>query len=205
MCCPANSYDAERLHTMSMIDGERLLIERRRIGMTQDTLARLAGVSRVYISQIENNRDVDVGIRTLYAIAKAIGVSPLYLLGETEDPLRGVDDSATEDEAAPPNENNSLPVGGSELLELLGELSERGRNELLSVARAIHEVDQQYRDNERVLTMIEAMGGMDFVVGMNQLLAVRASQLGSTAAAMQEIGAQFALFLSEQQAEHGDE
>src|SRR5690606_31903881 len=45
----------------------------------------------------ENNRDVDIGVKTLYAIAEALGVSPLYLLGETEDPLHGIVESDDED------------------------------------------------------------------------------------------------------------
>ncbi len=55
--------------------------------MKQETLASLVGVNRSYISQIERDVDVNVGVKTLAALADALGVSVSYLLGLSDSPL----------------------------------------------------------------------------------------------------------------------
>ena len=55
--------------------------------MKQETLASLVGVNRSYISQIERDADVNVGVKTLSALANALGVSVAYLLGLSDSPL----------------------------------------------------------------------------------------------------------------------
>lgn len=55
--------------------------------MKQETLASLIGVNRSYISQIEREVDVNVGVKTLRALADALGVSIGYLMGDTDSPL----------------------------------------------------------------------------------------------------------------------
>ncbi len=72
---------------MSVLRGDRVLIERRRLDMKQETLAGMVGVNRSYISQIERDIDVNVGIKTVQALADALGVSVGYLLGASESPL----------------------------------------------------------------------------------------------------------------------
>jgi XRE family transcriptional regulator, regulator of sulfur utilization len=52
---------------------------RERRGMTQETLAKLAGVHRVYVAQIEGQTKVP-SIATLEKLAKALGVKVGRLL-----------------------------------------------------------------------------------------------------------------------------
>lgn len=73
--------------SMSVLRGDRVLIERRRLDMKQETLASMVGVNRSYISQIERDIDVNVGVKTVQALADALGVSVGYLLGMSESPL----------------------------------------------------------------------------------------------------------------------
>ena len=53
--------------------GYRLKEIREEIGMTQEELERLSGVSRQTISAIENNDDYQAKTGTLMALAKAMG------------------------------------------------------------------------------------------------------------------------------------
>jgi len=70
-----------------VLRGDRILIERRRLNLKQEVLARTVGVDRSYISQLERDVDVNVGVKTLTALADALGVSVGYLLGVTDSPL----------------------------------------------------------------------------------------------------------------------
>lgn len=72
--------------------GERVLLERRQSGLSQQELADAAGVSRSYIKDIEIGRVTNVGVAAIDAIADALQVSPAYLLGYTESPLDEPDD-----------------------------------------------------------------------------------------------------------------
>lgn len=53
--------------------------------MTQGELADRSGVSRSYIAQVERGDITNIGIEPLTALAKALGVTVGYLIGETED------------------------------------------------------------------------------------------------------------------------
>jgi len=75
------------IEAMSVLRGDRILIERRRLNLKQEVLARTVGVDRSYISQLERDVDVNVGVKTLTALADALGVSVGYLLGVTDSPL----------------------------------------------------------------------------------------------------------------------
>ena len=70
-----------------MLRGDRVLLERRRLNLNQKVLADQIGVDQTYISRIERDQDVNVGIKTIQALAEALGVSVTYLLGESESPL----------------------------------------------------------------------------------------------------------------------
>ena len=75
------------IESMAALRGDRILIERRRLNLKQEALARAVGVDRSYISQIERDVDVNVGVKTLTSLAEALGVSVGYLLGVTDAPL----------------------------------------------------------------------------------------------------------------------
>lgn len=72
---------------MSLLRGDRVLLERRRLNMNQNFLATQIGVDQTYISRIERDQDVNVGIKTIEALADALGVSVGYLLGVSDSPL----------------------------------------------------------------------------------------------------------------------
>lgn len=118
---------------MAYINGERVLIERRRLGMNQDVLARRAGLSAgSYISQIENEHADNVGLRVVFSLADALGVSAAYLLGFTDDPLAQMDDAQV---VRDPGQRYVV----NELMEIYEDLSPEQRQTLLYVAR-------QFRD-----------------------------------------------------------
>lgn len=52
-------------------------------GLSQETVARKAGLSVSYVSMLERGERT-TPLDTLEALAKALGVSPLYLLQELE-------------------------------------------------------------------------------------------------------------------------
>ena len=67
--------------------GERIRKRRNELGWTQDVLAQKAGVSKSFLSDLENGKR-NVGADTLYDIARALSLSLDYLMtgtqGETE-------------------------------------------------------------------------------------------------------------------------
>ena len=69
--------------------GERIRKRRNELGWTQDLLAKKAGVSKSFLSDLENGKR-NVGADTLYDIARALSLSLDYLMtgkeGETEPP-----------------------------------------------------------------------------------------------------------------------
>jgi len=75
---------------MSMFDtkllGERLLLNRRDLKMDQMELSSRSGVSNTYISDIERGRARKIGVDVIFALAEALGVSPIYLMGMTDNP-----------------------------------------------------------------------------------------------------------------------
>lgn len=74
--------------------GDRVHLSRRELAIKQADLARLAGVSRTYISQIETGAAEAIMTDVLLNIAKALNVSPTYLLGLTDAPAGHADDGA---------------------------------------------------------------------------------------------------------------
>jgi transcriptional regulator with XRE-family HTH domain len=71
--------------------GERIKKRRNELGWTQDALAQKAGISKSFLSDLENGKR-NVGADTLYDIARALSLSLDYLM------------SGREGEAEPPNE-----------------------------------------------------------------------------------------------------
>jgi transcriptional regulator with XRE-family HTH domain len=68
---------------------QRVLIERRTLNWNQDQLAAKAGVSRSYVSHIERSQIPNPTVDVVEALAAALGVSPAYLLGWSDDPIDG--------------------------------------------------------------------------------------------------------------------
>lgn len=72
-------YDAKTL-------GRNVMLARRDLGMTQEALSGMVGISRAYLTNIERGRGASVGIDIVFALAEALGVPPHYLLGLTDAP-----------------------------------------------------------------------------------------------------------------------
>lgn len=115
---------------------ERLLLERRRTDIDQIELGRRANVSGGYISDIERMKVTNVGVEKLFAISEALGVSPWYLMGQTDNPLAGMVD-----------DEESLPSLGldeltREFLNIYQQLSEDKKRTLLDLARMLRASDE---------------------------------------------------------------
>jgi transcriptional regulator with XRE-family HTH domain len=70
---------------MPMTLGERILILRRRQDMTQQQLAKEAGLNKNTIARLEQRSLKDLGGQSVAKIAKALGTSTDYLLGLSEE------------------------------------------------------------------------------------------------------------------------
>jgi transcriptional regulator with XRE-family HTH domain len=88
----------------------RLLLSRRDLHLNQDELAKLSGVSRGHISNIERGHVSNVGIEAIVALAKALNVSVLYLLGLSDYPLAGMRDEEEEELPPPPRRPAPTPT-----------------------------------------------------------------------------------------------
>ncbi len=73
--------------TKKLTLGERVLLSRRDLDISQDDLAKAAGVSRSYIKSIELGQVTNVGLDAITGIASGLNVSLAYLMGMSDDPL----------------------------------------------------------------------------------------------------------------------
>ena len=64
---------------------QRLRMARAYKGWSQTELARRAGMNNMQLSKLERGITKDITGRTLRALCEALGVSPKYLLGMTDD------------------------------------------------------------------------------------------------------------------------
>jgi transcriptional regulator with XRE-family HTH domain len=127
-----------------MTTGERFKTAREDIsGKTQGEAALYAKVGQGYLSDIENNKRWPSAWKPLERLARYYGVSIDYLFGISDNPR--------------PAKQKPLPPGGSEMLETLEELSDRGRAELLSIAKVIREADSSWREYQGVREVIESV------------------------------------------------
>lgn len=118
--------------------GQKVKIERVTLGMNQADLAKKVGVSRGYISDIERDSEqINIGKNTVLALAEALGVSPAYLLGLTDNPLQGM---ADEEDASPPAAAAG-PGPNVELLNLYQSLSASDQTLLLTIAKKLKDAD----------------------------------------------------------------
>jgi transcriptional regulator with XRE-family HTH domain len=68
--------------------GDRIREIREKKKQTQDQLAEAAGISKGFLSDVENNK-TDIGSQALLRIANSLGASVDYLLkGETKEPAQ---------------------------------------------------------------------------------------------------------------------
>lgn len=119
---------------MNMV-GERILLSRRRM-MNQEDLGKLVGLSQGRISEYERGDAKSIDLDTLTQIARALGVSPQYLAGWTDDPLYQVSDEE------PPMLTDSKAVYRtdpvlSEITRLIEEMDEAKRLQMVGFARVL--------------------------------------------------------------------
>lgn len=109
---------------MSSTIATRVLLCRRDLKWDQDDLAKLANVSRAYVSDLERGKTTNPTMDVIEALAKALGVRPEYLAGWSDDAL-GEDRPANVAsghlvyDAATPDERRRV----QEALDLLHELT----------------------------------------------------------------------------------
>lgn len=116
----------------------RLLLSRRDLKINQDDLARTAGVSRAYISDLERGKVENPTADVIMALATALGVRPEYLMGWSDDPLG-------EDRPASLAEGRVVYQVGSpaeyrvvqDLLDVFGELTPESQRLLLQLAEQL--------------------------------------------------------------------
>lgn len=115
---------------------ERLLLSRRDLDINQDIVAERSGISGAYISKIERGRADNVGVKTIFALAQALGVSPAYLLGLTDNPLAGVDDEEDEQLQEAQTTYTTDPTL-TELLTLYHTMSDDQRRRFIDAAKLL--------------------------------------------------------------------
>ena len=64
--------------------GVKVRALRKERGLTQEKLAEMAEISINYLSKIENNRIKNVGVLITFRLAKALGVTSGYLMGQED-------------------------------------------------------------------------------------------------------------------------
>lgn len=69
-----------------MTTGDRIRQARLLRKLTQDELGRQIGVQKSAIAKYENGRVVNLKRETIHALAKALDVSPIWLMGMEDNP-----------------------------------------------------------------------------------------------------------------------
>lgn len=112
--------------------GTRALISRRDLGLRQEEVAEQIGVSRTYISKIEHGDAPGVSLDVIGKLAAALGVSPAYLMGLTDNPLEGINTISDERGAY-----DAISPEEEELLDLVQQMTPEQRKQMLWGARLI--------------------------------------------------------------------
>lgn len=108
---------------------QRILLCRRDLDWKQEELSAKSGISRTYISEVERGQITNVGIEVIEALAKALGVSPSYLIGWEENPLEGISEEK--------NEEPPLTDDETAILAITRQLPTQQRKLLLGIAQLL--------------------------------------------------------------------
>lgn len=106
-----------------MIHSDRIQLLMDRKGLSQSELARRVGVTQGAIAKI--SRKYPNGTSHLHTIARILGTTPAYLVGETNDPEEGAP-------SGPDLDSETL-----ELVDRFATLAPADRRALLQVARSM--------------------------------------------------------------------
>lgn len=93
--------------------GDLIKQARLKKGLTQEELGKIVGVQKSAIAKYENGRVVNIKRSTLLGLAKALGIRPSILIGETEEDKK----------EKPTAADDGLSSKQKEVMELLMRLS----------------------------------------------------------------------------------
>lgn len=117
-----------------------MLLSRRDLRIKQEELARLTGISRTYVSQIETGAVDAIMTDTLLKLSNALGVSTNYLLGLTDVPLD--DDGApvdmTPDRIVFDVRDAEMRAAVVEIVAILREMTPGQRRIFVEMAQKMH-------------------------------------------------------------------
>lgn len=108
------------------LDGVRVMLRRKKMGLTQRELADSVEVVQSYISRIENNEAKNVTLDLIDLIAKTLKTNPGYFLGLTNNP-------------DPDGKSLSDDKELNELLRIFQEMGTIGQAKLLEIAKVLKE------------------------------------------------------------------
>lgn len=122
--------------------GARLKALRKRRGLTQGQVAEYAGISQSTLSEIERGEIAPKTIDAIVNLTNYFGTTTDFLLGLTDD--------------SSPRRDASMPEVTRMVLNILDELSEERRAELLAHARVLYESEQKanVREYQRMRAMV---------------------------------------------------
>lgn len=129
---------------------------------TQSEVAEDLGIGRDHLIKLEKNQrqpSYDLLIR----IAKYYNTTTDWLLGKNKD---------------------SLPEGATEIIGYLSEMSPRGRAEIVVIAKAIHQLDQQWQAVGTGANMLANVYGPELLDAIEQELLTLSAELGDRSAAL---------------------
>lgn len=113
--------------------GERIKLRRKQLGISADDLAQRIGVSRSTVFRWEKGDIEKVPGDTLVPIAKALNVSPAFLMGWEE---------------LPPETNQSAPISGSGskldvFMSIVNQLSAENQEKALSYVEFLRDSEHK--------------------------------------------------------------
>jgi transcriptional regulator with XRE-family HTH domain len=171
--------------------GKRMRDRRVALGWAPKEAGSRIDISQQYLGRLEQGKQSLAMWETLFRICEVYGCSADWLLGLPNAP---------EPPTPPP-----LPEGGVKLLELMAEMSDRGRAELLTLGEALHDLDQEFERTAMLSNAIAALGGEALLDWVKQELALRTARLGSTAAAIADLRTEVEASLPAEESTDGQE
>jgi transcriptional regulator with XRE-family HTH domain len=143
--------------------GTRVRAERKALGLSQEALARIAGVSLTMLNRLERGAIDDPHISTLASIAGALNVSPLKLIEDQ------VEEESSPKVTAPPEEESSEVRRESEIAAqvtselregLIEDLTELGLGMLVAMQVGLPKGTLLHAAVERALARVSARTGV---------------------------------------------
>ena len=139
--------------------GNHVLLSRRDLGMTQEDLANRVGVSRAYVTNIEQGRAKNVGIDVVFGLARELGVSVAYLLGISDDPLSETTELTLKEtsteyvlfEAEDPADLRLV----RQIVDELMALSPKSRRIAQNMIRSMRQIEEEVDDDPQAPHIVE--------------------------------------------------